>query len=271
MKYSLKDKVVIITGASSGIGLECAKVFAKEGAKVVLGARSTGKLESVVDELRQEGKEAVWVKADVSNENDCRNLISAAINNFGTVDVLINNAGISMRATLEKAELSVIKQVMDINFWGTVCCTKFALPYILKNKGVIVGVSSVAGYRGLPGRTGYSASKFAMQGFLEALRTEVFKRGVHIMLIAPGYTASNIRNKALNNEGKVQAESPLNENKLMSPHEVAKHMLKGIEQRKRTIILTLLGKASVFVNKWFPAFMDNMVYKKMSKEKNAPF
>jgi len=130
------------------------------------------------------------VSADVSVEEDCKRLIKEAVDKFGTVDILINNAGISMRALFEEVDLSVLKQVMDINFWGTVYCTKYALPYLLKQKGSVVGVSSIAGYKGLPGRTGYSASKFAMQGLLETLRIENIKKGLHVLIACPGFTAS---------------------------------------------------------------------------------
>src|ERR1019366_6162034 len=137
-------------------------------------------------------------------EEDCKHLINQAITTFGKIDVLVNNAGISMRALFKDVDISVLKAVMDVNFWGTVYCTKYAMPEILKTKGSIVGVSSIAGYKGLPGRTGYSASKFAMNGFLDALRVENLKTGVHILTACPGFTASNIRNTALNKTGTPQ-------------------------------------------------------------------
>lgn len=271
MSAKLKDKVVVITGASSGIGAACAKIFGKQGAKIVLGARNIEELSKLAKILTNSGIEAIAVKTDVSIEADCKNLVEKAIDKFNTIDILVNNAGISMRASFAQVDLGVLRKLMDVNFWGMVYCTKYALPYILKSKGSIVGVSSVAGFRGLPGRTGYSASKFAMNGFLEALRTELLKKEVHVMVIAPGFTASNIRNTALNEEGNPQSESPLKEEKLMPPEEVAEYILKGIIKKKRTVILTLLGKASVVVNNTLPNFMDNMTYNRMKKEKDAPF
>ena len=150
------------------------------------------------------------------SKKDCQHLISETISKFKKIDVLINNAGISMRATLEDMNLSVMKKVMDINFYGTVFCTKYALPHILKSKGSVVGVSSIAGYKGLPARTAYSASKFAMQGFLESLRIENLKKGLHVLIACPGFTASNIRNTALSKDGEVQKESPRDESKMMT-------------------------------------------------------
>ena len=169
---SLKDKVVIITGASSGIGKACAIAFAKQGCRVMLAAREEIKLTAALNEIKQQGGVAALCKTDVSREEDCKRLINETIKQFGRIDILINNAGISMRALLLDVDLNVIRQLMDINFWGTVYCTKYALDEILKNHGSIVGVSSIAGFKGLPGRTGYSSSKFAMQGFLEALRID---------------------------------------------------------------------------------------------------
>ena len=167
-----KNKVVLITGASSGIGKACAVEFAKRGAKVILAARQYVTLCEIAASLEKEyGATALAIQADVSKEEDCKLLIKQALVTFGRIDILVNNAGLSMCALFNDVDLSVLKNLMEVNFWGTVYCTKYALPEILKVKGTIVGVSSIAGYRGLPGRTGYSASKFAMNGFMESLRT----------------------------------------------------------------------------------------------------
>ena len=160
---------------------------------------------------------------------------------------------------------------MDINFWGTVYCTKFALPYLLKTKGSVVGISSIAGKKGLPGRTGYSASKFAMEGFLETLRTENLKTGVHVLVACPGFTASNIRNSALAADGSTQGESPRDEKKMMETEEVAERILAAVKSRKRTIVMTGHGKLTVLLNKFFPGMMDKVVYNHMAKEADSPF
>lgn len=266
----LKNKVVVITGASSGIGEALARKFNREGAKVVLAARTVSKLEALSEELNKNGTEAFPVACDVAKKEDCDALVAAAVEKFGGIDVLINNAGISMRALFENAEVEVIEQLMQVNFFGTVYCTKAALPHILKSKGNIIGVSSIAGYRGLPGRTGYSASKFAMQGFLESLRTELLKKGVHVLVACPGFTSSNIRKTALTADGSKQGESPLNEQKIMSSEEVADHIYNATVRRKRTIVLTSQGKLTVFLNKLFPKFMDKQVYNHFAKEPDSP-
>ena len=174
-------------------------------------------------------------------------------------------------ALFEDVELTVLKELMDVNFWGTVYCTKSALPHILKAGGSVVGVSSIAGYKGLPGRTGYSASKFAMQGFLETLRIENLKKGLHVLIACPGFTASNIRNVARGKDGSPQKESPLNEASLMTAEVVASRILHAVKGRKRTLILTSQGKLTVLLNKFFPSFMDKMVYNHMAKEADSPF
>ncbi len=267
----MKNKVVIITGGSSGIGRACAFAFGRAGAKVVITGRDANKLEDVSEALTSQGIENLTLIADVSNERNSELLAQQTIQRFGRIDVLVNNAGISMRALFEDLEMKVFKKVMDINFYGTVYATKYCLPHILEAKGSIVGVSSINGYRGTPARTAYTASKYAMQGFLESLRTEVMNRGVHVLVACPGFTSSNIRNAALVADGSVQGESPREEDKMMSAEEVAEEILKATQKRKRDIVLTTQGKLAVFLNKWAPALMDKIVYNHMAKEKDSPF
>ncbi|MBB6109788.1 SDR family oxidoreductase [Mucilaginibacter lappiensis] len=265
----LNNKIVIITGASSGIGKSLAIECAKHGANVVLAARQYVTLCEIAQDLeKQYNIKALAVQCDVAIEGDCEHLIKQTLTTFGKIDVLINNAGISMRALFQDADLNVLKTVMDVNFWGTVYCTKYALPEILKTKGSIVGISSIAGYKGLPGRTGYSASKFAMNGFLDSIRVENLKTGVHVLTACPGFTTSNIRNTALTKDGSQQSESSMDENKMMSSEEVARIIADGIENRSRTLIMTRQGKLTVALSKFLPAFLDKMVYNVFSKEKN---
>ena len=267
----MKGKTVIITGASSGIGKALAYEFASKGSKIVMGARNASKLKEIADDIQKQGGKVAYKQTDVTDEDDCKSLIDVAIDNFGQIDVLINNAGISMRALFSDADISVIKRLMDVNFWGTVYCTKSAMPYLLQSKGSVVAVSSVAGIKGLPGRTGYSASKFAIHGFMESLRIENLKTGLHVLMAYPGFTASNIRNAALVADGKEQGESPLNENKIMSAEEVATHVYKAIKNRKTSLVLTTEGKLTVLLNKFFSSFLDKLVFNKMAKEPDSPF
>ena len=244
--------------------------MASRGANLVLAARQYVTLCELTAQLEKEYQiKAVAVQADVSREEDCQFLIKQAMLTFSRIDVLINNAGLSMRALFADLDLSVLKNLMDVNFWGTVYCSKFALPEILKTKGTIVGVSSIAGYRGLPGRTGYSASKFAMNGFMEALRTELLKTGVNVLVACPGFTSSNIRFAALAEDGKAHGETSMEEGKMMSPEAVAKIIVDGIATRKRTLVMTGQGKLTVWLNKLWPGLADNLVFKHFTKEKNA--
>ncbi|WP_161890724.1 SDR family oxidoreductase [Pontibacter russatus] len=266
----MKDKVVLITGGTSGIGKALAISFGRAGAKVAFSGRNPQGLAQTSQELAAAGIDNLAIQADVSVEEQCAQMVQQVIDRYGGLDVLINNAGISMRALFEEVDLDVIRKVMDINFWGTVYSTKFALPYILERRGSIIGISSIAGYRGLPARTGYSASKFAMHGFLETLRTELLHKGVHVMVACPGFTASNIRNTALAANGQQQGESPREEGNMMTAEEVAERILKATQQRKRDLVMTFQGKLTVFLNKWLPGLTDKLVYNVMAKEKDSP-
>jgi dehydrogenase/reductase SDR family member 7B len=270
LSTSMKDKVVIITGGSSGIGKALAIEFGRHGSKVLITGRNKVELEATVDELIRQGIDAAGCNADVSREEDNKRMAEEALRHFGKIDVLINNAGISMRAIFEDVDLEVVKKVMDINFYGVLYATKYCLPDIVRNQGSVVGISSIAGFIGLPGRTGYSASKFALNGFLEVLRIECLKKGVHVLTACPGFTASNIRKRALTKDGTAQEESPRNEAKMMSAEACARHIYMATVNRKRTLILTAQGKLAVFINKWWPSLADKLVYQEMAKEANAP-
>lgn len=254
----------MITGASLGIGKAMAFDALARGARVAVCARDMHKLNEAFKDVPEQ--DIFKFQLDVSDEQACFAFVAQTINKFGKIDTLLNNAGMSMRALFEDLDVKVLKQLMDVNFWGTVYMTKAALPYIKRNKGVILGVSSIAGYRGLPGRTGYSSSKYALQGFLEALRTELLRTGVHVMWVCPGYTTSNIRNTALGEKGEPMRETNMDESKMMSPEECSRIILNGVEKRKRTIIMTTQGKMTVWVNKLFGGLADKLVYKHYLKE-----
>ncbi len=266
---NLKNKICVITGGTSGIGRALVKECLKQGAFVVTCGRKEEKLQEIEKEINSE--KLFTKKTDVSIASSCEAFIQYAIEKTGKIDILINNAGMSMRALFkDMKDTSVIEKLMEVNFRGTLYCTHFAFPELLKNKGVVVGVSSIAGYRGLPGRTGYSASKYAMQGFLEALRTENLFSGLHVMWVCPGFTSSNIRKTALNDKGNAQTETPLDEQNLMSAEEVAVRIVNGIIKKKRTLVMTSQGKLTVWVNKLFPALADKLVYNHFKKEADSP-
>ncbi len=264
MSAYFKDKVVVVTGGTDGIGKALVSNLISMGAKIATCGRNHDKIYQLQAEYPSAALHTMV--ADVSNENDCRRFIETTIKVFGGIDILINNAGVSMRALLKESTTEVIKKVMDINFYGTVYCTKYALESIISRKGTIVGVSSIAGYRGLPGRSGYSASKFAVQGWLESIKTELMGDGVHVMWVCPGFTTSNIRSAALNKNATSHGETPMDENKMMSAEECAEHILNAIKKKKRSLVLTFTGKRTVFMQKFFPKLADKLTYKFFIKD-----
>lgn len=265
----MQNKVVIITGASSGIGKALAEKYASKGWDLVLAARRIERLHELKSQLKDVN--VLTVKTDVTQEADCKYLIDSAFREFGRIDVLINNAGISMRASIEDVEMDVLRKLMDVNYWGTVYCTKFALPHLLAKKGSLVGVISVGGYIGLPGRTGYSASKFAVRGFLDTVRIEYLKSGLHVLVAAPGFTSSEIRLTALTSDGNPQGETPRDENKMMSSEDCASIIYKAVKRRRRKIIITFWdGKVVVLVAKLWAWIIDQVLYKVFANEPDSP-
>jgi short-subunit dehydrogenase len=258
--------VVVITGASSGIGEALAAEYAAQGYRLALAARSADKLEALAHTLRARhaGLQVLVVQADVTQATDCTRLIAAVEQAYGQLDVLICNAGISMRALFAEVDMEVLRQLMEVNFWGVVQCIQPALPLLRRSKGSIVGVSSIAGYRGLPGRVGYSASKFALNGFLEALRTELQPDGIHVLTACPGYTQSNIRQNALGRKG---GEKMREEARMMTAEAVAVAIRRAVDARKQVLVLTPLGRMTVWLNKWLPGrWADAMVLRNFRKE-----
>ena len=265
-----RNKVAVITGASSGIGRALAIDLSQRGTKVVLGARREDKLIEVVNTIKNDGGEAIYCVVDVTHEDLCQKLINTAIDRYGALDILVCNAGISMRANFIDVDLAVLHRLMNVNFWGAVYCTKHALPWLIQSKGSLVGVSSIAGIHGLPGRTGYSASKFALTGFLETIRIENLNNGLHVMIAVPGFTASSIRYRALTADGSEQGNTPRNENKMMSAETAAKLIAFGIRRKRKYLHLDLEGKAVSFVKKFTSSLLDRNFYRAMAKEPDSP-
>lgn len=267
----MDQKVVIVTGASSGIGKALVYEYYKRGYLITMAARNRESMDAIAKDIDPNSKRLLIVKTDVTIELDCQNLIEKTLARFGRIDVLINNAGISMRALFNDLHLDVIRKVMDVNFWGTVYCTKYAMPALIESKGSLVGVISIAGYLGLPARSAYSASKYAVRGFLDTLRVENLKTGVHVLVAAPGFTASNVRFSALAADGSQQGETPRDESKMMTSEEVAYRIAKAVEKRKAELILTFVeGKLSVTLKKFFPRLIEKLTYNHMAKEPNSP-
>jgi short-subunit dehydrogenase len=256
------EKVIVITGSSEGIGAEVARQLARShGARIalVLAARNEAALQKIADECRAFGAQTLVVPTDVSIQEQCRRLITATVDQFGRIDGLINNAGRSGHAMFEDVkDLGWYEELMRINLWGSVWCTHAALPYLKKSRGNIVAVSSLAGLVGVPGRTAYGATKFAMSGFFEALRAELKNSGVSVTTAYPGVVATQIRHHGFNADGKPLGKSSLKEDKAMPVEECARLIIDGMEKRKREVVMSAKGKLGRFMKLIFPGLVENM-------------
>ena len=265
-------KIHVITGASDGIGAEMARqLAATHGAKagLVLAARNQGKLDDVASQCRDLGAQVLAVATNVSEEAQCRALIGQAVERFGRIDALINNAGVSAQALFSdvKAEdLHWYENLMKVNLWGSVWCTHAALPHLKAAKGSIVAVSSLAGLVGVPGRTAYSATKFAMTGFFEALRVELKNAGVSVTTAYPGVVATSIRYRGYNAKGEPAGSSGLKEDDAMSVEECARLILDGMAARKREVVMTAKGKLGRFAKLVVPGMVENMALAALKDE-----
>lgn len=264
--------IIVITGASDGIGAELARQLAQAhgaGAALVLAARNEALLAQVASQCAAHGTQTLVCKTDVSVAAECRRMITSTVNKFGRIDALINNAGMSAQALFEevKAEdLGWYEQLMRVNFWGSVWCTHAALPHLKQSRGSIVAVSSLAGLVGVPGRTAYSASKFAMTGFFEALRAELKGAGVSVTTAYPGVVATDIRYRGFNAAGIAAGASGLKEDKAMSVQKCARLILRGMARRDREIVMTPQGKLGRWLKLLSPAAVESMALAALKDE-----
>ena len=263
-------RVVIITGASDGIGAELARQLAQEKSSqinLVLAARSKDKLEQVAQQCRTHGSKVLVLVTDVGKEADCQALIAEAIAQFGRIDTLVNNAGMSAHAQLgDVTDLGWYEQLMRINLWGSVWCTHAALPYLRATQGRIVAVSSLAGLVGVPGRTAYCATKFAMTGFFEALRVEMAPHGVSVTIAYPGVVATDIRYRGFNAHGQAAGQSGLDERGAMSVEACARLIRLGMARRERDIVMSLKGKLGRWMKLLAPGLVDKLAMAALKRE-----
>lgn len=263
-------QVIVLTGASDGIGAEMARQLARrhgsQGA-LVLAARNVERLQAVADQCRAHGAQALVHPTDVSVQAECRALIQAAVQAYGRLDTLINNAGMSAHALLREVEdLGWYEQLMRINHWGAVWCTHAALPHLLASRGRLCAVSSLAGLVGVPGRTAYSATKFAMTGFFEALRAELIGTGVSVTTAYPGVVATEIRRRGYDAAGRPAGKSGLDERGAMPVDTCARLILDGLEQRRREVVMTAQGRLGRWLKLLAPALVDRMALAALSRE-----
>jgi len=271
-RYSAAMIVTIITGASDGIGAEIARQLAgkqKAQAGLVLAGRSQQKLDAVAEQCRALGARTLCVAMDVAQEAQCRSLIDQALQQFNRIDALINNAGISAQALFEdvKAEdLHWYEMLMKVNHWGAVWCTHAALPHLKASRGSIVAVNSLAGLVGVPGRTAYSATKFAMTGFFEALRIELKAAGVSVTTAYPGVVKTSIRHRGYNARGEPAGSSGLKEDDAMPVEECARLIIEGMDKRQREVVMTAKGKLGRFMKLIAPGMVEKLALAALKEE-----
>ena len=263
---NFRDKVIVITGASDGIGAQLARTLAGQGAQLVIAARVMEALNRVAAECEAAGAQVLAVRTDVGVETDCKSLIEQAFARFGRIDILVNNAGVSGHALFEDVtDFKWYEDMMRINFFGSLWCTQHALPHLKKTRGLIVGVSSLAGKIGVPGRTAYSPSKFAMAGFFEALRTELRSAGVDVTMIYPGVVATKIRYHGYGADGKAAGKSGLEEKGAMSIEECVNQMLAAMASRKRELVMTVKARIGLWLKLIAPKKADDMALAALKK------
>ena len=258
-KTELADKVVVITGASGGIGRELARQLSKAGAWVVLGSRNEARLNELAQECRDMGARSLSVVTDVSVEEDCKNLIEQALAEFGRVDALVNNAGITVWGKFEDMRtVEPFEKVMQVNYLGSVYCTHYALPHLKKTMGRIAAISSLAGKTGVPLRSGYAASKFAMGGFFETLRIELMGSGVSVTMVFPDFVQTGSRLEAFGPDGELVERNPKRRGKVLVVEDAAALIIGALAKRKREIILSGRGKLIAWLKLLAPGVVDRM-------------
>ncbi len=262
-------QVIVVTGASDGIGAEMARQWSARGERValVLAARSVDKLEAVAAHCRARGAAVVVQRCNVSVQAECVALIDAAVAAFGRIDLLVNNAGMSAHARLDEvADLAWYETLMRINHWGAVWCTHAALPHLKRTQGRLVAVASLAGLVGVPGRTAYSGSKFAMVGFFEALRTELLASGVSVTLAYPGVVATETRRRGYGADGRAAGTSGLDEAGAMPVETCARLIVEGAEARRRDVVMTVRGKLGRWLKLIAPGLVDRLAIAALTRD-----
>jgi short-subunit dehydrogenase len=262
---SMQGKTAVITGASSGIGEELAVVLASRGANLVLAARREEELTRVAKRCEQAGGRALSVPTDVSDQESCRRMVDRAAEAFGGIDLLVNNAGVTMWARFDEVtDLSLYERLMRVNYLSAVYCTYYALPHIKARKGQLVAISSLTGKTGVPTRTAYAASKHAMQGFFDSLRVELLGTGVDVLVVSPGFVDTPIRSRAVGPDGKLVAHIRHDESRdTMDVHTCVAQIVSAIDRRQRELVMTARGKVGMFLKLVAPGLVDRIALRAM--------
>ena len=266
MSNEFKNKVIVVTGAASGIGAAICNKFAQEGARIVLMDMDEDGVKAAADQLKAAGVDAVGFKCDVVQKDECRSVIKQAIERYGGIDVLVNNAGITQRSAFVDTKTSVYRNVMEVNFFGSLHCTQAAIDSLIERQGMIIVIESLAGVSPLLGRTGYCASKHALHGFFTSLRSEIRETGVHIMLVCPGFVKTNLQTRALGGDGQVTSHPQSMVGKPASAEKVAADIFKGAQKRKSLLVLTPIGKLSYWISRLAPILYERLMARQVKEE-----
>jgi NAD(P)-dependent dehydrogenase (short-subunit alcohol dehydrogenase family) len=263
---SFRGQAILLTGASIGIGREIALRLAGEGARLALAARDVAKLEEVAALCRERGGEAIVVRADVGVEADCLALVDRTVESFGRLDAIFLNAGQDMWSRLDElADPSIFEQLIRVNYLGPAWLTWRALPHLKASRGRIVVMSSLAGLTGVPTRTGYAATKHALQGFFDSLRVELRRTGVSVTIVCPDFVLSEIHRRALGPDGKPLGTSPMQEGKLMTAERCAELAVDAAAKRKRQVLLSFRGKLGQYFRPFVPGIIDSIAEKSVAR------
>jgi short-subunit dehydrogenase len=255
----LADKVIVITGASTGIGAALATALARRRAHLVLAARDGARLDETSDRCRQLGARVAAQVTDVTQLDQCRALIERALAEFGRLDVLVNNAGVTMWARFDElTELAICRELMNVNYLGAVYATQPALAALKKSRGLIVAVASVAGFTGVPERSAYAASKHAMVGFFESLRIELAGSGVDVTIVAPDFVVSEIHKRAIGADGCPLGASPMQITRIMTAEACAARIVRAIEKRERLVVMSRRGRFGRWLKLVAPRVVDRI-------------
>jgi short-subunit dehydrogenase len=264
--FTFKENVVIVTGASSGIGRQLALQLADQGAWLSLAARRVDRLEAVAEQCRQRGGAALVIPTDVSHQKQCEELIHRTVDEYGRLDTLINDAGITMWSRFEDMQnLEPFESVMRTNYFGSIYCTYYALPHLKRSQGRIVAIASLAGKSGIPTRSGYAASKHAVVGFFDSLRIEVAERRISVTVIYPDYVASETHVRAFGPDGEPLGESPIQEGAVMTAETCAALVLEAAARRKRQAIPSWRGKILLWVKLIAPGLVDRIALRAIQR------
>jgi len=265
-RRSFTGAAVVISGAGGGLGRALALRFGRAGAKVVALDRDAAALELLRQELATAGSEALTLPCDVTDEQACATAIAAAVAQFGRIDAVINNAGISHRSPFEATGTAVLRRVMEVNLFGAIHVTRPALASLRQSRGLIVAISSVAGYTPLIARTGYAASKHAVHGFFESLRTEVASDGVDVLLVCPSFIATGIDRNALGPDGGAVTHAQVVIGRQLQPDAVAERIFRGCERSQRLLLIGRTARAAWWVSRLAPSLYERIMARKLRGE-----